>query len=65
MSSWQRWKTASHSMCAVYRPTGLPTHDDSEEETRDEFIDLLIAETGWPLSDKRDREYEVHLRRRH
>ena len=34
-------------------------HDYSEAETRDLFIDLLLSEAGWPLSDARDREYEV------
>lgn len=35
------------------------THDYSEEETRDYFIDLLLKEAGWALDQKRDREYEV------
>jgi type I restriction enzyme R subunit len=35
------------------------THDYSETETRDYFIDLLLKEAGWPLNQKRDREYEV------
>ncbi len=35
------------------------THDYSEEATRDFFIDLLLKEAGWPLSEARDREYEV------
>ncbi len=34
-------------------------HDYSESETRDRFIDLLLREAGWPLNDKRDREYPV------
>jgi type I restriction enzyme, R subunit len=34
-------------------------HDYSEAETRDYFIDLLLKETGWPLDQERDREYEV------
>ena len=34
-------------------------HDYSEAETRDAFIDLLLKEAGWPLAEKRDREYEV------
>lgn len=34
-------------------------HDYSEAETRDYFIDLLLKEAGWPLDQKRDREYEV------
>jgi type I site-specific restriction endonuclease len=35
------------------------THDYSEAETRDYFIDLLLKEAGWALTEKRDREYEV------
>ncbi|MDE0207753.1 MAG: DEAD/DEAH box helicase family protein [Candidatus Tectomicrobia bacterium] len=35
------------------------THDYSEEETRDTFIDLLLKEAGWPLEQERDREFEV------
>lgn len=34
-------------------------HDYSEAETRDAFIDLLLHEAGWPLTDTRDREYPV------
>ncbi len=34
-------------------------HDYSEGETRDQFIDLLLQEAGWPLGQARDREYEV------
>ena len=37
----------------------LDTHDYSEAETRDYFIDLLLKEAGWPLDKKRDREFEV------
>lgn len=33
--------------------------DYSEAETRDRFIDVLLAEAGWPLTDKQDREFEV------
>lgn len=36
------------------------THDYSEAETRDRFIDLLLHEAGWKLDQPRDREYEVH-----
>src|SRR5438093_11775998 len=36
------------------------THDYSEAETRDYFIDLLLKETGWPLDQARDREFEVN-----
>lgn len=35
------------------------THDYSEAETRDYFIDLLLKESGWPLDQPRDREFEV------
>jgi len=35
------------------------THDYSEAETRDYFIDLLLKEAGWPLDQARDRECEV------
>ncbi|MFG0260832.1 MAG: DEAD/DEAH box helicase family protein, partial [Novipirellula sp. JB048] len=34
-------------------------HDYSEAETRDYFIDLLLKEAGWPLDEKRDREFPV------
>ena len=37
----------------------LDTHDYSEAETRDYFIDLLLKEAGWPLDQSRDREFEV------
>ncbi|MCA0857282.1 DEAD/DEAH box helicase family protein [Phaeobacter italicus] len=35
------------------------THDYNEAETRDSFIDLLLAEAGWPLDQARDREFPV------
>jgi type I restriction enzyme R subunit len=35
------------------------THDYSEAETRDFFIDLLLKEAGWPLDRPHDREYAV------
>lgn len=35
------------------------THDYSEAQTRDYFIDLLLKEAGWALDQARDREYEV------
>ena len=34
-------------------------HDYNEDQTRDAFIDLLLAEVGWPLNQERDREYPV------
>ncbi|MGM9425870.1 DEAD/DEAH box helicase family protein [Hydrogenophaga sp. MI9] len=35
------------------------THDYTEEETRDLYIDLLLKEAGWALDQARDREFEV------
>lgn len=35
------------------------THDYSEAQTRDYFIDLLLAEAAWPLDQARDREFPV------
>lgn len=35
------------------------THDYSEAETRDYFIDLLLKEAGWRLDQAHDREFEV------
>ncbi len=34
-------------------------HDYSEAETRRLIIDVLLAEAGWPLDQRRDREYPV------
>jgi len=34
-------------------------HDYNEEQTRDLYIDLLLREAGWTLSEARDREFEV------
>lgn len=33
--------------------------DYDEAETRDRFIDVMLAEAGWPLTDSKDREYPV------
>lgn len=35
------------------------THDYSEAQTRDYFIDLLLKEAGWTIDPKRDTEVEV------
>ncbi|ODT00790.1 MAG: restriction endonuclease subunit R [Erythrobacter sp. SCN 62-14] len=35
------------------------THDYNEAETRDIWIDRLLAEAGWPLDQPRDREFPV------
>ncbi len=37
----------------------VDTHDYSEAQTRDFFIDLLLKEAGWPLDKVQDREFEV------
>lgn len=34
-------------------------HDYNEAQTRDAFIDLLLAEAGWPLNEDHDREFPV------
>ncbi len=34
-------------------------HDYDERQTRDRYIDLLLGETGWPLDQPQDREFEV------
>ena len=33
--------------------------DYNEAETRDRFIDVMLAEAGWPLTEPKDREYPV------
>ncbi|MCE7797355.1 DEAD/DEAH box helicase family protein [Sphingobium sufflavum] len=35
-------------------------HDYDEATTRLEFIDVLLREAGWPLTDARDVEFPVH-----
>ena len=47
---------------AAIRKAGLAqpdSHDYSEAETRDHFIDLLLREAGWTLASPQDREFEV------
>ena len=51
-----RDEVAAAKEAATARPD---THDYSEAETRDYFIDLLLKEAGWPLDKARDREFEV------
>jgi type I restriction enzyme R subunit len=34
-------------------------HDYHEAQTRDEFIDLLLREAGWPVTGARETEFEV------
>ena len=51
-----RTEVAAAKQAATAQPD---THDYSEAETRDYFIDLLLKEAGWPLDQPRDREFEV------
>ena len=51
-----RAEVAAARQAAAAQPD---THDYSEAETRDYFIDLLLKEAGWPLEQPRDREFEV------
>ena len=51
-----RAEVAAAKKAAAAQPD---THDYSEAQTRDYFIDLLLKEAGWPLDQPRDRELEV------
>jgi len=51
-----RLEVAAARKAAAEQPD---THDYSEAETRDYFIDLLLKEAGWPLGQERDREFPV------
>jgi type I restriction enzyme R subunit len=51
-----RAEVAAAKQAAAAQPD---THDYSEAETRDYFIDLLLKEAGWALDQARDREWEV------
>jgi type I restriction enzyme R subunit len=51
-----RAEVAAAKQAATAQPD---THDYSEAETRDYFIDLLLKEAGWPLDQARDREFAV------
>ncbi|MDO9323819.1 MAG: DEAD/DEAH box helicase family protein [Methanoregula sp.] len=51
-----RAEIATAKLAAAAQPD---THDYSEAETRDYFIDLLLRESGWPLDKSCDREFEV------
>lgn len=51
-----RAEVAAAKQAAAAQPD---THDYSEAETRDYFIDLLLKEAGWALDQPRDRELEV------
>ena len=51
-----RAEVAKAKQAAAAQPD---SHDYSEAETRDYFIDLLLKEAGWALDQPRDRELEV------
>jgi len=51
-----RAEVAAAKKAAAAQPD---THDYSEAETRDFYIDLLLKEAGWTLGEARDREFEV------
>jgi type I restriction enzyme R subunit len=51
-----RAEVAAAKKAAAAQPD---THDYSEAQTRDYFIDLLLKEAGWPLDQPRDREFEI------
>jgi type I restriction enzyme R subunit len=51
-----RAEVAAAKAAAAHEPD---THDYSESETRDLFIDVLLKEAGWALDQPRDREYQV------
>ena len=52
--------SAGRSRSAKAAAAATPdTHDYSEAETRDWFIDKLLAEAGWALDDARSREFPV------
>lgn len=51
-----RAEVAAAKKAAATQPD---THDYSEAETRDYYIDLLLKEAGWALDQPSDREFEV------
>lgn len=54
-------KRARAELAAIKRANGATpdTHNYSEAETRDLFVDLLLKEAGWPLDKPEDREFPV------
>lgn len=52
-----RQEVAAAKVANVAQPD---THDYSEAETRDAFIDLLLKEAGWELDPAKNFEIEVH-----
>ena len=54
-----RYRTEIAAAKAANAAQPATAHDYNEAATRDLFIDLLLKEAGWALSEARDREYEV------
>ncbi len=54
-----RAEIAATRMANQAAPDTHDYNDCNEAATRDAFIDLLLAEAGWPLVAARDREFEV------
>lgn len=54
-----QWLRAEVAEAKKTNAAQADTHDYSEAETRDYFIDLLLKEAGWTLDQPRDREFEV------
>lgn len=57
----QQLQALRHELAALreVREQEPDTHDYTEAETRHSLIDLELHRAGWPLDQKRDREYEV------
>ena len=63
--SWRRPRTPRSPRCVSRSSRRRPpirrsmTATTPRPQTRDRFIDVLLAEAGWPLSEERDREFQV------
>ncbi len=57
----QQLETARREIAEIKKKNAATPdeHNYSEAETRDYFIDLLLKEAGWALTETRDREFEV------
>ncbi|MCK8467821.1 DEAD/DEAH box helicase family protein [Microbacterium sp. KSW4-16] len=51
--------TLKAQIAAAQAAVAPDTRDYDEAAARDLFIDVLLREAGWPLTDDRDREFEV------
>jgi type I restriction enzyme R subunit len=47
------------ALAKVANAVVVDTHDYREDETRDLFIDVLLREAGWPLTEARETEFPV------